>query len=151
MKIRESVRSFLLSPKEITCLAFADCYIDPIGNLFHMSGEPWDSSSENIDNLFWGQGRLRLGWIQNISVDAQNKLLKVGHFAVEKDYVGMGLGARLARSFGREVKSSLGVTHICFDESSQDPAYPHFFSVGLGATQQSSPAGHGKSWLWQIS
>lgn len=149
MDIKLILRKWLLDAEEISALDFGVSYLSPKDHLYLYGGDRWDSSATSYNDLYWGRGK-QIGWIQNISLDIPNHLATIGHFAIEKELVELGLGTRLAHSFGREIKFRHGISHICFDERKQDPAYPVFFANGLGALQQPSPSGHGLSWLWQI-
>jgi hypothetical protein len=149
MNIKLNPRRWLLDSEEISVLDFGVSYLRPKDHFYLYEGERWDSSATSYSDLYWGRGK-RIGWIQNISLDLANHLATIGHFAIEKELVGLGLGTRLAHAFGQEVKLRHGIKQICFDERKQDPSYQGFFTNGLGALQQPSPSGYCQSWLWQI-
>ena len=97
------------------------------------------------------EGR-QMGYFQEISVRAG--ACRVGHFAVEVDLQGQGLGQAFAQRFFREVHRRHGINQLLFAERSTQYVaanYPRFFS-SLGAVAQPLPASQTRpDWLWNIA
>jgi len=90
MDLKHLVRQWMLDPEEIATLNFGASYLKPVAHLHLHDGRRWNSSDVTYPDLFWGKGRTRLGWIQTITLDIPGQMATVGHFAIDRDLVGLG-------------------------------------------------------------
>jgi hypothetical protein len=151
MNLRNTLRSYILEPDEIQAINCSKALLFPEKNLYCIYG-PWNQT--NFDsNLTWRSGRVSFGYIEAMIKQSDSTLI-IGHFAIEKQYIGFGLGSRLMRSFGKTVKDYAGITHILFTESGQRDqfeSYDKFFTQKLGAIrEQPNPNASSYQWRWEI-
>lgn len=101
-----------------------------------------------ISDIYISIDSFRFGWIQNIEIYKSDNLAKVGHFALEKELAGLGIGKHLAKSFAQYLNTEYGVTKIHFIERSVQPVYKTFFENTLKA-QYKEYMGN-EAWLWEF-
>ncbi len=151
MNLRNTLRSYILEPDEIQAINCWKALLFPEKNLY-CRYELWNGTSFDSD-LTWRSDRVFFGYITSM-IKQSNSTLVIGHFAIEKQYVGLGLGARLMRSFGKTVKDYANITHILFTESGQSDQfelYDKFFTHKLGAIrEQPDPNLSLYQWRWKI-
>ena len=96
-------------------------------------------------------GRLPIAYIHEWGLDLSSRTAIVGHFAVETDLVGKGLGEALARGFAKALCREFGVETIVFSERKYSKAYEQLFKR-LGAQPQERREYPGcPDWVWTIS
>lgn len=91
-----------------------------------------------------------VAWIESIVIDPKESQLEIGHFALDKRLVGLGIGKRLAFALQKVAREQLEVTQILFKERSENSKYPPFFEKTLRATKVPGfPTGD--NWLWNFA
>ena len=91
-----------------------------------------------------------VAWIESIVIVPKESQLEIGHFALDKKLVGLGIGKRLAFALQKVAREQLAITQILFKERSENSKYPPFFEKTLGATKVPGfPTGD--NWLWNFA
>ncbi len=128
---------------------------DTLGNFrYREQPYPWpDASSTTLHfpELVLRVDRFTLGYIERCTVYQDTHEARIGHVATGSEFVGIGLGTLLARSYISELQRRYGVTRVIFEEDStkyNTAPYPQFFA-SLGAREIFHP-GWRSSWELDI-
>jgi GNAT superfamily N-acetyltransferase len=91
----------------------------------------------------------RLGYIQDICIDAENRKLYVGHLATDTDYQGIGIGRAMVFALVDFIRKDFAIDEIHFCERSEKvDIYAKFFAkLGAFATKDRFNM---EKWVWKI-
>lgn len=102
----------------------------------------------SLPKLEWRASAEVLGYIQEVSVDMHRRTATVGHFAVGKNFSGMGLAKRMAQGFAKMLRDDFGIIEIVFDERSRKVKYEAFFEHVLRAERIRTRPNDKWRWVW---
>lgn len=90
----------------------------------------------------------QIAYAFGITLDQRQRDVRIGHFAVELEFVGMGIGSTLARALAATFEKRWAIDTITFNERSRkfDLYYPAFFER-LGAVP--CPKEGARAWRWR--
>lgn len=153
---KRKARKFSVSPTEEHFMALGMAYLYPSTYFVGQHNVPLELSRtihesddlRSLPKLEWRAGSEILGYIQYVTVDMNRKTAEVGHFAVAKNYSGMGFGKRMAQGFAKLLKDNYGVTEIIFDEHSRKTDYEVFFQYVLRAERIGTSPNEKWRWAW---
>lgn len=104
----------------------------------------------NTDLYVRINGSLPMAYVHGWSLSPDSKSVLVGHFAVEKDFVGKGFGEAFARGFASALRQEFGTEQIVFSERNYSAAHEKLFRR-LGARPQERREYPGcPDWVWAI-
>lgn len=150
-------RRLLQYPKKITLSrqqALAYFFKNPT-QCFHGHGDddlsyfPEFAGLVSMSNIYVRSAGHRLGYIQDISIDAETRKLYIGHLATDTDYQGMGIARAMVFGLVDFIRKDFGIDEIHFCERSEKvDRYAKFFEK-LGANAEKDKFNMEK-WVWKI-
>lgn len=103
-----------------------------------------------MSDIYVRHGGYNMGYIQDISVDTENKKLYIGHLATETDYQGLGIASAMVFGLVDFIRKDFEIEEIHFCErSEQVDKYAKFFEK-FGAVSAKDKFNIEK-WVWKIT